>query len=91
MKQQLVSIVKQKSLHCGFDLCPNKYKYLANPVLLEKIFPNQNSKTEKIKDVKRPRYLDENDSMYTTNCIGCNQEYLLTVENPVCTSCRGIL
>ncbi len=91
MKQQLVSIVKQQSIHCGFDLCPNKYKYLATTVLLEKIFPNQNFKTGKIKDVKRPRYLDENDSMYTTNCIGCNQEYLLAVENPVCTSCRRIL
>ena len=90
MKQQLVSIQIQKSAHCGFDLCPKKYKYLANPVLLEKVFSNQNSKTEKIKQVKRPRHLEEEDTMYTTNCIGCNEEYLLPVENPLCISCRGI-
>ena len=89
MKQQLVSMEKPKSIHCGFDLCPKKFKYLANPVLLEKIFSNQNSRTE-IRQVKRPRHLDEEDTMYTTNCIGCNQEYLLSVENPLCTSCRRI-
>lgn len=87
MKQQLVSMEKPKSTHCGFNLCPKKFKYLANPVLLEKIFSNQNSRTE-IKQVKRPRHLDEEDTMYTTNCIGCNQEYLLSVENPLCISCR---
>ncbi len=87
MKQQLVSMEKPKSTHCGFNLCPKKFKYLANPVLLEKIFSNQNSRTE-IKQVKRPRHLDKKDTMYTTNCIGCNQEYLLSVENPLCTSCR---
>jgi len=87
LKQQLVSIHIQKSTHCGFDLCPKKYKYLADPVLLEKIFSNQNSRTE-IKKVKRPRQLDKEDTMYTTNCIGCNEEYLLLVENPLCTSCR---
>lgn len=90
MKQQLVSMEKPKSIHCGFDLCPKKFKYLGNPVLLEKIFSSQNSKTEKIKEVKRPRHLDENDSMYTTNCIGCEEEYLLPVENPLCTTCRGV-
>ena len=89
MKQQLVSIQKQ-STHCGFDLCPKKYKYLANPVLLDKVFSNQNFRDEKIKNIKRPRHLDEEDTMYTTNCIGCNEEYLLPVENPMCTSCRGI-
>ena len=87
MKQQLVSMEKPKSTHCGFNLCPKKFKYLADPVLLEKVFSNQNSRTE-IKQVKRPRHLDEEDTMYTTNCIGCNQEYLLPVENPLCTSCR---
>ena len=87
MKQQLVSMEKPKSTHCGFNLCPKKFKYLANPVLLEKIFSNQNSRTE-IKQVKRPRHLDKEDTMYTTNCIGCNEEYLLSVENPLCTSCR---
>jgi len=89
LKQQLVSMEKPKSTHCGFDLCPKKYKYLADPVLLEKIFSNQNSRTE-IKQVKRPRHLEEEDTMYTTNCIGCNEEYLLPVENPLCTSCRRI-
>ena len=87
MKQQLVSMEKPKSTHCGFDLCPKKFKYLANPVLLEKIFSNQNSRTQ-IKQVKRPRHLEEEDTMYTTNCIGCNQEYILSVENLLCTSCR---
>ena len=87
MRQQLVSMEKPKSIHCGFNLCPKKFKYLADPVLLEKIFSNQNSKTE-IKQVKRPRHLDKEDTMYTTNCIGCNEEYLLSVENPLCTSCR---
>jgi len=28
------------------------------------------------------------DSMRTTNCIGCNQKYLLRVDNPICVSCR---
>lgn len=87
MKQQLVSMEKPKSTHCGFNLCPKKFKYLADPVLLEKIFSNQNSRTD-IKQVKRPRHLDEEDTMYTTNCIGCNEEYLLLVENPLCTSYR---
>ena len=87
MKQQLVSLKKPKSTHCGFNLCPKKFKYLANPVLLEKIFSNQNSRTE-IKQVKRPRHLDKENTMYTTNCIGCNEEYLLLVENPLCISCR---
>lgn len=87
MKQQLASI--QKSLfHCGFDLCPKKYKYLANPVLLDKIFSNQVSRIEI--EIKRPSHLDKNDSMHTTNCIGCNREYLLPVETPVCTSCRRV-
>ena len=90
MKQQLVSIEKQKSLHCGFDLCPKKYKYLADPVLLDKIFSNQLPRFEKIADIKRPRNVDANDSMYTTDCIICKKEFLLQIENPVCTSCRSI-
>ena len=90
MKQQLVSMEKPKSIHCGFDLCPKKFKYLADPVLLEKIFSNQNSRTE-IQQVKRPRHLEAVDTMYTTNCIGCNEECLLPVENPLCTSCRRII
>ena len=89
MKQQLVSIQKH-STHCGFDLCPKKYKYLADPVLLDKVFSNQNFRDEKIKNIKRPRHLEPVDTMYTTNCIGCNEEYLLPVENPMCISCRGI-
>ena len=87
MKQQLVSIQKHLSAHCGFDLCPKKYKYLANPVLLDKVFSNQMQRIDKI-EVKRARHLDVNDSMHTTNCIECNREYLLVVEAPVCTGCR---
>ena len=30
------------------------------------------------------------DSMRPTNCIGCNQKYLLRVDNPICVSCKGI-
>ena len=90
MKQKLISIQKSQHVHCDFDLCPKKYKYLGNPVLLEKIFSNQNSKTEKIKEVKRPRHLDEEDTMHTTECVGCNEVFLLPVENPLCTSCRRV-
>ena len=31
-----------KTHSCGFGLCPKKYKYLANPQLLEEIFTNPN-------------------------------------------------
>ena len=81
---------KPKSIHCGFGLCPKKYKYLANPALLDKVFSNQTPRVEKIAEVKRPWYLDEEDTMHTTQCSICNEEYLLSVENPVCTSCRRI-
>ena len=90
MKQQLVSMEKPKSVHCGFGLCPKKYKYLANPVLLEKIFSKLTPRVESIHKVKRPWFLEKVDTMYTTNCIGCNEEYLLLVENPLCIRCRGI-
>ena len=88
MKQQLVSIQKSQHVHCGFGLCPKKYKYLANPALLDKIFSNQIPRIEGIVKVKRPRHLEKVDTMYTTQCSICNEEYLLPVENPVCTSCR---
>ena len=88
MKQYLVSMEKPKSIHCGFDLCPKKFKYLGNPVLLEKIFTNQNSRTQ-LKEVKRPRHLESVDMMHTTKCDGCSEEFLLPVENPLCTTCRG--
>ena len=91
MKQQLVSMEKPKSIHCGFDLCPKKYKYLGNPALLDKIFSNQNPRTEKIVEVKRPRHLDPNDLMHTTECVGCGEECLLRVDNPLCTSCRRVI
>lgn len=91
LKQKLVSIEKSKSVHCGFDLCPKKYKYLANPQLLEKIFSNPNLGNENTIQVKRPKHLDPEDSMYTTKCVGCNGVYLLPVENPLCTSCRRII
>ena len=90
MKQQLVSIQKTQSVHCGFDLCPKKYKYIANPALLDKVFSNQVTRIEKIVEVKRPWYLEEEDTMHTTQCSICNEAYLLPVENPVCTSCRRI-
>ena len=90
LKQQLVSLV-EKSKNCGFGLCPKKYKYLANPKLLESIFSVPNSTSQKIAQVKRPRHLHPDDSMYTTNCIGCDKEYLLRVENPLCTNCRSII
>jgi hypothetical protein len=91
LKQKLVSIEKSKSLHCGFDLCPKKYKYLANPQLLEKIFSNSSLGNKKIVQVKRPRGLDAEDSMYITNCVGCNGVFLLSVENPLCIDCRRII
>jgi len=81
---------KPKSTYCGFDLCPKKYKYLANPVLLDKIFSNQTLRVESIHKVKRPWYLEEVDTMYTTQCSICNKEFLLPIENPMCTSCRRI-
>ena len=95
LKQQLVSIVKEKSKNCGFGLCPKKYKYLGNPALLEEIFTVQNSSSEKTVQVKVPKRLapgdDPLDSMRSAKCIGCKQEYLLRVDNPICTSCRRIL
>ena len=53
MKQQLVSIVKEKSKNCGFDLCPKKYKYLGNPQLLAKIFSMSSSGQQKIVSEKK--------------------------------------
>ena len=88
MKQQLVSIQKPQSTHCGYDLCPKKYKYLANPVLLDKIFSNQIPRVENISEIKRPRHLDAVDSMHTTECSICKGEFLLLVETPICTGCR---
>jgi len=88
LKQQLVSIQKSLSTHCGFDLCPKKYKYLTNPALLDKVFSNQIPRVEKITQVKRPWYLEEVDTMHTTQCSICKEEFLLRIENPVCNSCR---
>ena len=90
MKQQLVSQV-EKSKNCGFGLCPKKYKYLANPKLLESIFSVPNSSSQKIAQVKRPRHLQTNDSMHVTNCIGCDRECLLRVDNPLCSNCRSMI
>ena len=90
MKQQLVSLVK-KSKNCGFGFCPKKYTYLANPKLLESIFSVPNSSSQKIAQVKRPRHLHPNDSMHVTNCIGCDGEYLLRVDNPLCSNCRRMI
>ena len=88
MKQQLVSIDKPLHTHCGFNLCPKKFKYLANPTLLDKIFSSPNPRVENIHKVKRPRHLSKVDTMHTTNCSICNEEYLLRIDNPICTSCR---
>jgi len=89
LSQQLVSV--SQHTHCGFDLCPKKYKYLGNPQLLEKIFSNPNLGNEKIQQIKRPRHLDEFDMMHITNCVGCDKEYLLLIDNPLCISCRRII
>jgi len=89
LKQQLVSIQKSQSLHCGFDLCPKKYKYLANPSLLDKVFSNPYPRVEHAK-VNRPRNLESVDTMHTTQCSICKESFLLPVENPVCTSCRRV-
>ena len=110
MKQQLVSIVKEKSKNCGFDLCPKKYKYLANPQLLAEIFSMSTFGQQKIVSEKKfvtkqkiSETIDVNhakcreagddplDSMRITNCIGCNEQLLLRVTNPVCTNCRGVI
>ncbi len=90
MKPQLVSLV-EKSQNCGFDLCQKKYKHLVHPKLLESIFSVPNTTSQKIAQVKRPRHLDPDDSMHRTNCIGCDKEYLLRVENPLCINCRSII
>ena len=43
-------------------------------------------------DVKRSKCRefgdDPLDSMRISNCIGCNNEFLLRVDNPMCTTCR---
>ena len=91
MKQQLVSQVVEKSKNCGFGFCPKKYTYLANPKLLENIFSVPNYSSQKIAQVKRPRHLQANDSMHATNCIGCDKEYLLRVDNPLCSNCRSMI
>ncbi len=94
MKQHLVSVEKSKSIHCGFDLCPKKYKYLANPKLLAEIFTVSNSVGQKITQVKKSKHLgfgdDPSDSMRITECNGCNQKYLLRVDDPLCMDCRRI-
>jgi hypothetical protein len=82
--------ITAKQKHCGFDLCHKKYKYLANPQLLDKVFSNQVPKFESIHKVDRPRHLDDDDTMHTTQCMMCKETFLLLVENPVCTTCRGV-
>ena len=95
MKQQLVSIVKEKSKNCGFGLCPKKYKYLANPQLLADIFTVSNSVGPKTVQLKISKHRGLGDSpldlMRIAKCIGCNTEHLLRVSNPVCTTCRGMI
>jgi hypothetical protein len=72
---------------CGFDLCPKKYAYLANPALLEGTFRNQNVPIEP----KSGRRLTESEyQMETRQCLECHKEYLLPLDVPICTSCRGV-
>jgi hypothetical protein len=89
MKQELVLI--QKHSHCGFDLCPKRLKYLANPQLLDKIFTNQNQRFENIKKFRRTVFLDEEDIMITTKCVSCNQKLLLNIKSRICSKCRRLI
>jgi hypothetical protein len=95
LKQQLVSIIKEKSKNCGFGLCPKKYKYLANPELLAEIFTVSNSVGQKTAQVKVSKHRGPDDSpldsIRSAKCIGCNQKYLLRVANPICITCRGMI
>jgi hypothetical protein len=71
---------------CGFDLCPKKYQYLANPILLEEIFSNQNVPIE----TKSRFQVESGYQMETRQCLECHKEYLLPLDVPICTSCRGV-
>jgi hypothetical protein len=93
----------KKSAHCGFDLCPKKYKYLANPQLLETIYNESNSiQIQKIKSD------DKEDLMIQAMCRGCNKNesstngwsddrttktvmHILRMDCPLCITCRSLI
>ena len=91
--KQLVSIQMdgglnaKKQTNCGFDLCPKKFKYLANPSLLDRIFSDQTMVIEPKSRYRRP---DSEYSMETRACLECGKEYLLPLDVPICIGCRGI-
>ena len=86
-KQNDESKIQNKIQHknCGFGLCPKKYKFLANPQLLEEIFTSTKSQiAEKVESTKNNQWMEP------APCQGCGEEYLLRVANPICASCRRI-
>ena len=86
-KQNDESKIQNKIQHnnCGFGLCPKKYKYLANPQLLEEIFTNPNPQiSETTKSTKNKGWMD------VIACESCGQQGLLRLDNPLCVSCRRI-
>jgi hypothetical protein len=88
MVTKIIHKEQDKIVHsnCGFGFCPKIYKYLANPILLEKIFSNPNSQiAETVKSTKNNQW------MKSTTCKGCGKEYLLRVANPICINCREII
>ena len=74
-----------KTNSCEFGLCPKKYKFLANPQLLEEIFTNPNPQiNETTKSTKNKGWMD------VIACESCGQQGLLRLDNPLCVSCRRI-
>jgi len=67
-------IAKNKSKHCGFDLCPKKFTYLGNPQLLEKIFHNSN----RLLEIQAVKTEDPEDLTYSGTCKGCGTEMVST-------------
>ena len=67
---------------------------VVHQIVSEKVFVTKRNLSETI-DVKRSKCREADDdpldSMRITNCIGCDKEYLLRVENPLCTICRSII
>ena len=90
LKQQLVSIVKEKSKNCGFDLCPKKYKYLGNPQLLDEIFSMSNSVVHKIVSEKvfvTKRNLSETIDVKRSKCLEADDDPLDSMRITNCIGC----
>ena len=90
LKQQLVSIVKEKSNNCGFDLCPKKYKYLGNPQLLDEIFSMSNSVVHKIVSEKvfvTKRNLSETIDVKRSKCREVDDDPLDSMRITNCIGC----